>query len=260
MSAAPIDNTKYEIDLIDEVICQFRFPPILKIPKGDIAEFQDEIRKLYPNYKDASETPEMAPELHGSVLLLKPRNPAHRFYDDEGWTVALAKDSLALVSTNYVQFEDFYERLKIIVNAFDKIYSPSYYSRVGLRYKNMLCRSALDIKEEWKDLVPEEIFPELYGKKIESGFDLLEKKMTLHIQNGKLNLAHAIFMAEGEYKGKQFSHEQVYTIDIDCYTETKYEEKDSATSVVTGLNKTCKQYFRASITDTMHNYLGPRPK
>lgn len=44
----------YEINPLDEVICQLRFPPVLKIDTEVPAGFQEQIRDDYPFYESKS--------------------------------------------------------------------------------------------------------------------------------------------------------------------------------------------------------------
>ena len=45
----------YKKNPLDKVICQLRFPTILKIEKEIPAEFQERIRKEFPNYSESTE-------------------------------------------------------------------------------------------------------------------------------------------------------------------------------------------------------------
>ena len=45
----------YKTNLLDEVICQVRFPPILKIDTETPAAFQEVLRSSYPYLTESSE-------------------------------------------------------------------------------------------------------------------------------------------------------------------------------------------------------------
>src|SRR5260370_1097479 len=60
----------YNTNPLEEVICQLKFPPILKIESVPPATFQDEIRSTYPLFQDIPGTlidvpPEIAKMLPG---------------------------------------------------------------------------------------------------------------------------------------------------------------------------------------------------
>jgi hypothetical protein len=40
----------YDVNPLEEVICQLRFPPILKIDEATLADFQECVRNSYPFY------------------------------------------------------------------------------------------------------------------------------------------------------------------------------------------------------------------
>ena len=49
------ERVVYKKNPLEEVICQLRFPPILRIDSGNAADFQDVIRQDYPLYSEASD-------------------------------------------------------------------------------------------------------------------------------------------------------------------------------------------------------------
>ena len=59
-----VERVIYARNPLDQVVCQLRFPPILKIDAEIPAGFQDRVREDYPNFSETSgwqlEVPAMA--------------------------------------------------------------------------------------------------------------------------------------------------------------------------------------------------------
>ena len=136
-----------------EVICQLRFPEILKIESTDPAEFQDRIRGEYPQYQKKVE--QLPPQIvNGKPVPQGTVNNYQFISEDSQWKVSLTKGFIALSTTRYTRWEDFAKRLDVVLAAFIETYQPSYFSRVGLRYMNALNKDAVGLEESsWRELI-----------------------------------------------------------------------------------------------------------
>ncbi len=124
-----------------EVLCQVRFPPILRIAGEEPpSEFQEHIRSQFP---------QVGLE-HGFVVRIpkpgieetpvaKPQSKIYRFRTpNEQTTISLAVDFYALSSKDYTNWEDFAQYLSLTHKAVQSVYAPAYATRIGLRYINRL--------------------------------------------------------------------------------------------------------------------------
>ncbi len=255
MKLKEFDRPHYEINPIFEVICQLRFHTILKISEPPVS-FQDKIRNEYPDYR-------LDPVVPDGVfpMFIGASEVQHRFVSEDGvWQVLLAKDNISLTNFGgYTSFEDFSCRLDAILDAFDSEYSPSAYSRIGLRYRNLIARSVFpQIKSlEWKKLIPEYIAPELHDGNIgESKVYGFEKKIILQEDNEKINVFHVLQKMSGELHGTEFEDELAYIIDIDSYTEEKINDRNILRNAVQSFKQNIQNIFRYSISDELHSALG----
>ena len=118
-AAAPFPETArvvYQRNPLAEVICQVRFPPVLRIEAELPAAFQERIRQRFPVYRGSEsagmlggiavpdEIMQMVRDSFPGVLQKQPQAFASA---DEKWTVTLAKDFLALATTDYSRWENF---------------------------------------------------------------------------------------------------------------------------------------------------------
>lgn len=123
---------------LTEVVCQIRFPPILRIAEETPSKFQEMIRTRFPIFKTE----------HGLEIQFSPgqpikplgqRPPVHRFLDkDEIRTVSLGFDFFAISTTHYESWQSFADDLYFIAEAVLTEYKVPFSTRIGLRYINAL--------------------------------------------------------------------------------------------------------------------------
>lgn len=137
-----VTRVLYRKNPLDQVICQLRFPTILRIDAEIPAQFQERVRRDFPHFSETSELrvpvpldlqEQIPPEALRQVL--QPSgNKNYGFSSEDGqWRINLTRTFIALTTKEYQRWERFKERLEIPLNALISVYSPDYFSRVGLR-------------------------------------------------------------------------------------------------------------------------------
>jgi uncharacterized protein (TIGR04255 family) len=132
---------------VREVICQVRFPTILRIAKEEPAEFQEYVRDRFPlleaDRRVVIETEGMKP---GGQAKFAPS--VFRFHNQSRTrTVSLAPDFYALSFTDYEGWAGFASSLADIAQAVQEVYAVPYATRIGLRYINALDRTLGDFAD-----------------------------------------------------------------------------------------------------------------
>jgi len=151
----------YKKSQLDRVICQLRYPPILKIESEVPAIFQEAIRQEYPLYIEKTEfLPDVPlgikPQLiQEAQIQLGGPSKNHEFCnEDQSWKINLTRTFLAVSTSKYRHREEFYERF---MNAYEKllnIYKPPFFTRIGLRYTDVFVRSRLGLDGvKWTELL-----------------------------------------------------------------------------------------------------------
>lgn len=150
----------YKNNPLDEVVCQLRFPSILKIDAEIPAEFQESIRKQFPQYAESSEVtldfPPMAADVNIPPQFLKPSETKnYEFTSEDGlWKINLTRTFLALTARKYIRWEEFRDKLNIPLKTLINYYKPTYFSRIGLRYIDVIKRSRLKLENhDWAELL-----------------------------------------------------------------------------------------------------------
>ena len=248
----------YEKNPLEEVICQLRFPPILRIDSEIPAAFQEAIRGQYPLFTDqATDTllvPKEISKLIGKDFPIRVGNPTFNFTSaDELWKVTLTRDFLALTCLKYVRWEDFKTHLALPLEVFENQYSPAFYSRIGLRYKDVIRRSKLGLEDaQWAELLKPHIAGTLGLLDFANAVKRAVHNIVIDLDGGssQVRIRHGLAQENG-------NGEVCYLVDSDFFTKQRME-KEYALEKLDTFNKSAGRLFRWCITDRLHKAMGPR--
>lgn len=254
MQRSATNRVIYRRNPLAQVICQLRFPAILKIgtPAGveDVARFQDRVRDLYPLVREqkVQVAPGVSIELLQSMGLIAHAIP--EFVSEDGRRkVVLGRDSLALLTLSYERWEGFRDDAAAVIHAFNEAFRPAFYTRVGLRYQNQIVRSRLTVGDApWSSLVA----PHIAGF-LASGGDAGRVERSAGECLLRLSDADRVQLRFGTVAMEQ---EQGFVIDNDFYVEEKVGVDDAA-RVLERLHQHSGPVFRGCITDTLHHAMEP---
>ncbi len=240
---------------LDEVLCQLRFPAILRIGAEVPAAFQDRIRGSFPIYEERHpgtvhnlKIPAEIAQLLGDV----PGTASSTEYmfrsADEIWQLTLTKEFIALSTQKYGRWEEFRERLEAPFSALLDVYQPAFFARIGLRYRDVIKRSALNLKDqEWKDLLQ----PAIAGLLVTAiRHDIEETSSLTRIRLPEYGEAKV------RYGPVPTDSEVIYSIDCD-YSTTERKAPDEARNTLDYFNRQSGRLFRWCISDPLHAALDP---
>lgn len=248
------ERVEYEHNILFEVLFQARFPEIMKISQEAPTDFQDIVRKAgYPELStDIPALPsDMPKELEEMVSIDK---VYHFLSEKKDWKVSVAKDFIAFTfNGNYTNYEDFRERLEKVLQIFIRIYEPSYFTRIGLRHKNVANNASLPHAEQGVEaFIPEHIFPEL-ATAIAENIESLQKVSLFNDGNIKANVTHVLSKVAGRFKKKEFANEKSYVIDIDCFSESRIGGINDVLTRCDIFKRLSWNIFQWSITDNLRD-------
>jgi uncharacterized protein (TIGR04255 family) len=247
----------YKTNPLEEVICQLKFPPILRIESELPATFQDQISAEYPLLEDSSVPQLNLPPVVARFLASDLGRAGNRQFEfvstDRVWKVVLNREFIALSTTKYTRWEEFSSRLERALSALRMQYKPpAFFLRVGLRYRDLIKRSEFgEQNERWSRLLMPHILGELSDSQVEPSilYATRQTVFSLDERAGRVRLVHGLAMhSEGG--------EVCYSIDSDFYTE----ERTEVTNVFDSLklfNRQAGRLFRWCITEHLHKALGP---
>ena len=257
MSKMPIpesDRVIYGKNPLEQVICQVRFPPILKIEAEIPATFQDQIRSSFPMFNVSQplisgiEIPSELAKLAGTAF------GSSRTYEfsseDRQWKLTLSKESFALACSQYPQWENFKPRFAEPFVALIHDYAPSFVSRIGLRYRNVIRRSALNLEGvKWSELLREEIAGELHSDLADLVVDSNHQILMRLPDRGSVRILHGV--------GNDQNNEPCYLIDNDFFFDQKIEA-DNAISLLDYFHGNSGKLFRWCIKQRLHDAMEPQ--
>jgi uncharacterized protein (TIGR04255 family) len=244
---------------LEEVVCQVRFPPILRIEADAtaIAAFQESVRQVFPLYRRTVMPIPMGLNLPAPVLQAMgggAASSAHEFWSaDETWQVSLTRDFLALTTRRYTQWADFKARLQVPLGALLAVFAPTFFQRVGLRYRDRIDRARLGLEEEWPALLRPEVLGELADETIGPHVELAARELTIRLSDdgGRVRVVHGLQREEPPGRS-------AYVIDSDFFVEP-HAEIGAVIHVLDGFNLRAGRLFRWCITPRLRDAMEPVP-
>ena len=280
MPFPPSPREVYEANPLNEVICQLRYPPILKVSVESPAQFQDAVRNTYPLYTKigglggfASQIPpeiagQIPPEIAGQIppeiaeafaSTLFPGvsgSPTHIFStEDESKSISLTQEFIAVTERQYESWEDFRAAVKFAERTFREVYSPASYIRVGLRYVDVLMRSRFGSKDKpWSELLN----PSFIGVLGDDGAAPYVREITIEsmlnipdVESGRVVIRHGLRTVEEET-------EQVYVIDADFQSDKRCDT-NGAFETLEKFHQWGGNLFRWATKEELRDSLGREP-
>jgi uncharacterized protein (TIGR04255 family) len=249
------DSTPLEI-----VICQVKFPPVLKIETDQqlMAAFQDALRPDYPLFRQMSAVsaiegmPSEVSKWLGAMVPGAFFGNIHAFGSEDGsWEVTVARDSLALTCKKYSRWEEFRGRLERSIGCLQRQYDPAYFVRVGLRYRDVIRKSRLGLQEaHWSELLNSEVAAEFHSS-VAISVEHVSHRLVLKLprEGARVTINHGLVPINGE---------SCYFFDSDFATAQRTEIND-VIGILDYFNRQSGRLFRWCIAERLHNAMGPRP-
>jgi len=238
---------------LNEVICQVRYPTILKIEAEAPSDFQEQIRDRFPGFertKNPLEGKAPAEILKAMGGPLGANSYAFET-EDRRTKITLASEALSVSTGAYVTWADFKADVDLALKSLAEVYRPSFYSRIGLRYQNLLKRSTIGEMANWADLIRPELAGELVIPEWASAAHGVQKTIQCKINEvDTFTLQHGLADAEG-------STETVYLLDFDYFSETRTEIAD-VDAALDRLHGHSGNAFRWAISETLHQAMDPQ--
>ena len=254
----------YDKAQLAEVICQFRFPAILAIGAREPVDFQDAIRGMFPRYAAKQETP--APKLTGigtPAAKLEAQKPIinYNFISaDNRWKLNLTNTFISLSTVAYPGWEEFGQHFDRPLAEFIRLYKPSYFERIGLRYVNIFSRKALDLEgEPWRELFTSPYLGILSQEDVD---EERTSKCSVDVEfsldstcRAKIHAGPGMVKRNGP--GGAQDPEVKFILDMDLYMGGQLDPRMAPGGMET-LHGHSTALFQGAITDKLHSALEPR--
>lgn len=248
---------------LEEVVCQLRFPTILEIKSSEPASFQTRLRPGYPLYSREGNhgfplagVPKDIADLFAQLPIAKRgEDVVHKFLtEDSARAISLAPEFLAVTETGYNRWEQFRSEIELAKSALEDEYNPAFYSRIGLRYVDIIDREALGLGDtSWDALIKPSVIGMLgageVGKNVrEISSMVLVELGEARVQGGQVRVRHGLVRLENAH--------DVYRVDVDLFTGERSTLGD-VLGFLDVFNTVAGNLFRWAITDTLREALVP---
>ena len=244
----------YRTNPLLDVTCELRFPTILRIEAETPATYQESIRAKFPLFAEGNTDP--VPGMPDELRKHLPpgfgaREKRYQFQsEDKKLATTLSRSSLVLMTTDYEEWKRFRETLNELLAAFCAAYEPLHFTRIGLRYKNVIDRDKLNLHNvPWSDLLENHIAAEFTRPEISTHIETALRQLGVRLDTGEAHIRHGL-CTTGDSK------EYCYLIDADFFLNSK-TEVTNAIDVLNKLHQEAGRFFRWCINDRLHDALGP---
>lgn len=260
----PIPETNkiiYENNPLTRVICQVRFPTIFKIDTEAPSLFQEKIKSQYINVREGKEVtldikignPQVVSDENSKPFIQTTNKRIEFFSEDEKWRVTISRNSLSFLTTNYVRWSEFKPKFIFVLENFIEAYSPSVFTRIGLRYVDIITRSKLGIDNMgWNQLINPDILGILNSKVIGENIDDFQTIFLLKLDGDNL-----VQVRSGIVKSTLNPEEICFMIDSDFF-KLKNLQYDELVSTIDYFNTKAFGLFKLCITEKLHNAMKPK--
>lgn len=132
LNVQAVPRIVYPRNFIRQAVCELRFPTIFEIEDARPPEsFWKVLRRQFQDHEVLANV-NVRP---GSVVTAN----AHQFKSKRGrWVVVLRPSAITLETARYGSFEEFEEQLQLVIAAAAETIDSEFFTRVGLRYVNVL--------------------------------------------------------------------------------------------------------------------------
>ncbi|OAI23790.1 MULTISPECIES: TIGR04255 family protein [Methylomonas] len=196
---------QYKRNFLHQAVCELRFPTLMELgePRPPAALVKA-LRKEYPHL-------ELANEVSLGIGVNSSNNThTHIFRSTKlTWTVSVKQSSLSVETIAYSDYAHMRERVLRIVEAASKIIDSDFFTRIGLRYINIIDSDTNPVLG-W-------VNPELVGPLLSGNFRGIHEyagKLQLTADDGGCLLQHGIVLKQKQAAGETIPQ---YLLDIDVF-------------------------------------------
>ncbi len=255
MSGNKLMRVRYEKSPLVEVIFQLRFPTILSINSNQPVDFQERIRARFPYFEEQIEEQNdllINPKIKATTLRKTGENKNYAFISEDNHTkINLTPSFIAISTLSYIQWEDFKKNIEFAIPVFEEIYKPAFYTRVGLRYMDVITRSRLNLEEKaWTELMKPHVLGMITAEHEAGVKSYLSETEYETKESGVISKAHFEFVHVNDMP------ELSLLIDCDYYY-LGIVRADAMRDMSEKLHNASSQFIQTAITTELHEAMQP---
>ena len=228
----------FKENYLKSVSCELRFPALLEYETKPPVKLQKELRKEFPNYEKQYHQALNSPsETLGNETkyVFKSR--------DRRWHASFKYYAIALETSAYSEFADFSSRLERLINKSRKLLDTDFFTRVGLRYINLIPMT----NGERAGWINDELIAPL-AKGVYGDVEKCIQEVRGYTQCGMYTFKHGM-------SGLSETGTPMYTLDFDFFEEGV--KIDETLELVSKFNVESFRFFQWAIGPKAWVELGP---
>ncbi len=220
-----------------DVTCQLTFPQNLRISAAPPVGFQEKVKSLFPMFS------------------LTQEKTAYNFMStDQHWQLVLSKGALTLVARKYEGWKDFEQHLQGAMGALEQEYPPQFLLRVGLRFRNIIRKSALGMRDkEWDQVLQTKWTGDLAWAGTAGEMKATHSEVLMGLNGGK----DLVCIRHGLVPIAQPVQEMGYLIDHDFFVDGQFALSDVSPKLQ-DYHQSAQRFFKLWVTDTLHQAMKPQ--
>jgi uncharacterized protein (TIGR04255 family) len=235
LSVPDVEPVTFARNTIRTAVVELKFPTLLEFETQPPTEIQHRLRKDYPQFSKRKAVNIGSGTVEEEIRYVLGSR-------DGSWSVAIRPSAIALESTKYTTFEEMLARLQLILSVSKKQLDTDFFTRVGLRYVNLLPVPNASF-DGW--LNPDLIRPLAGGT-----YGTVSKywqEVRGRARSGKYSFRHGL---PEEMSAKEIR----YVLDIDLFSENI--EYDDAIGLLGDFHRESFAFFSWCIGPAAREYLG----
>lgn len=243
-------HVPYSRNFLNKVIARVDHLPILILDEERPSSFQELIRNEYPRIDELRGIGIEMPKQGGSLVSVEKLPVIWKLNNkDRTIEIDLSSKYFSLVSSRYVGFLEFFDRLSDVYNHFVENYSPSIITRVGLRYVNEISLDGNPF--EWQNLLNENLYSTLNAfPNMRSSF--ARSMHQLHFTGDDYKIVFQFGIFNSEFPNTIAKKE--FILDYDCISEEEIEPQE-VIGKFTRFNDLICELFEQSIGDGLREIM-----
>jgi len=253
MSRYPLEqlkSIKYENNYLIEVVFRIDFSPIFQISEKKPSNFQESIRKEFPNFLDKTIIEVKSTFIENKKIDEENLFPEYNFVsENKKEVVKLTQKYLLILVKKYSDFNTYKKMVMDIYCTFQKIYQPIVINRLGLRYINKIVFEKGN-PIEWNDYINPVLIHHIDF--VENKKEISRVMTNLCLNKDYYNMLINFGISNPDYPSRVSKRE--YILDYDCYTTTCKENE--VEEMIINFNNEIKTIFELSINDRLRKKMG----
>ena len=218
---------------------QVTFPQDLQISSAPPVGFQRKTKTRFPNF---SLTPDKTSYTFASA--------------DQRWHMVLGSSSLAVVARHYDGWETFQQHINLATETLQSEYTPPYFSRIGLRFRNIIRKSVLGLSDkEWDQLLQNKWTGDLAWSGVAGEMKATRSEVLMGLNGGD----DLVCVRHGLVQIAQPTQEMGYLIDHDFFVNRQVLMAEIPKKLAE-YHQAAQRFFKLWITDMLHQAMQPKKR